>query len=116
MTELIWLGQKIDYDAEKNLVTTEIREPFWKASEMLGWGGKSAGLGINAKILDFVTQRNADLFVYVKSERSFWKASAKDIFQFIKTFPVEWNVKGGKYKVLVLSWDIFKWTEAPINA
>lgn len=113
MTQLIWLGQKIEYDADKNVISLEIREPFWKASEMLNWPEKSSGIGINPKIIDFLQARHADLMIYVRSEKGWWIAPFIGIEDFLSYHETVWHVRNGKFKLRIISWDIFKWCEGP---
>lgn len=111
MTKLTWLGQEIDYEPNTNTVRTTIRQPFWKASEMLGWSGKSAGIGINTKIIDFIKSKQADLIVTVEEPKGDWHISYLALSDFIKQNTTTYNVKGGKTKLNVIAWDCFKGIE-----
>jgi len=74
MTEFYKIeGQKVAYNPESKIIKTTIHEFFRKAGHILGWKNKTAGLGINKKIIELILKTNSTLIIYVEeSDRDYF--------------------------------------------
>lgn len=102
----IFHGQKIEYDEEKRLVKTSIQEPFWTASKKLGWKIKSAGLGFNTDILDFIISNKYNLQVMVESANHEYIIPYETLKNFIDNNHTYYHKTG--VDLGVIPWRLFK--------
>ena len=107
MTECYILdGQKVIFNPEAKILKTTIEKPFFSAGRILGWKGKTAGIGINKKIIEKVLRNNATLIVYVwDSDRDYFLRPDK-----LKQFLLHHNheyLTPKKIWVDVIPWDLF---------
>lgn len=105
------MRQELIFDKALNAVKTTIKKPFFYASENLGWGWKSQGLGFNMDIIDKCLNMQADLIVYIEETGYTYRIKFKQLEQFLQTFNCDWYVKRGKFRLKVISFDWFEAVE-----
>lgn len=107
MTQFLELdGQKVAYNPDTKIVKTTIKEPFYKASKILGWNKQSPGLGLNEKIIQLVVKTKSHLIVHVESSCHDYSIPWDKVSHILKTENTQYRVTGDNW-LSVLPWREF---------
>lgn len=93
------------YNHERKMAKTTIFEPFKTAGRKLNWSDKSAGLGFNKSIIDFVMKTQCHLVVFVESAGHDYFINHDQLKQFIENNNCDYTVSGKN--LTVISWKAF---------
>lgn len=100
-------NQRVVYNPETKIIKTAISEPFYTAGKILNWHrGKTAGLGLNQKIVDLVILTKSTLIVHVESSCRDYFLKYDRLKQFMENYQTSYRVKGNNF-VRVIAWDLF---------
>lgn len=100
-------SQVVDIDDKEGFLSTHIETPFFTAGKLLGWKGKSVGIGLSEEIVRYAKEHLYTIVVTVGSNQSKFYLDGEDWYYTCQNN--HWTYKVDKEKtVFVMPWFMLK--------